>query len=80
MKDFKTLIDEATEKKSVSIVEYDGENFYRQGASLPNELLLKALEALDGCSKCTDEYLWTSRADAKRVVTEIRAKLEEAAK
>ena len=60
-KDFKTLIDEATEKLAKDSSFHANVNskvivqsIFHDGASLPNELLLKALEALEKNSKLLD--------------------------
>ena len=79
--DFKTLLERATRKiayKKYNTVQNHNFNAFEKGAELPNELLLKALEALDiiaeAANKSSVGFLST------RTLNEIRSRLESEAK
>ncbi len=79
----KTLIDNATENMATSV--YDvGESEYtesKKGAKLPNELLLKALEALEAISvDFGTDYCDGNCLNAYKTLNEIRKRLIEAGK
>lgn len=79
MTDFKTLIDKATDKINVYrmiVGEKEQMIAFKEGAELPNELLLKAIEALETCKWDTG----AARFYVEKTIAEIRQQLEEAAK
>ena len=77
--DFKKLIEQATENRlnnAASEIDNFEENF-REGAKLPNELLLKALNALNKLEEnlsASDEYICLGIIN--EAVSEIREALE----
>ena len=87
-KDFKTLIDEATEKLAKDSSFHANVNskvivqsIFHDGASLPNELLIKTLEALEAISvDFGTDYCDGNCLNAYETLTEIRQRLEEAGK
>ena len=86
--DFKMLINEATDKLSTDYFLSDpylnSEIDFTEGASLPNELLIKALEALEYIeAENTDQHYETKKdyqlsAFIQNKLAEICQRLEEA--
>ena len=80
MTDFKILIEQATEKRANEYPQASITTTFKSGASLPNELLLKALEALKRISYNNYRGIGQSmemRMIADDALSEIRTRLEE---
>lgn len=85
MTNFKELIEKATDEIYNNNVATEDYHSFHKGAKLPNELLLKALEALERISldvfvaSYQEEYQ-LSKKQAKEVLAEIKQVLEEVSK